>query len=205
MTLTTRGAATRGRIVEAAADLVLARGVGGTSLGDILKDTGTSKGQLFHYFPGGKGELVAAIAELQGERVLEAQRPYLDRLDTWQDWQSWRDALVRHYGSQAHWGCPIGALASELIGSDPERGAAVADYMFRWEALLRAGLDRMRSDGELRPDAETSWLATAVFASLQGGLLLMQTAGSIAPLETALDAALATLRAAAPAPQEPSP
>ena len=59
--LTPRGAATRARIVEAAADLVLARGVGGTSLDDIRSGTATSKSQLFHYFPGGKSDLIGAI------------------------------------------------------------------------------------------------------------------------------------------------
>src|SRR4030081_1877065 len=127
-----KGATTRARIVEAAADLVLARGVGGTSLDDIRAGTATSKSQLFHYFPGGKSELVGAIAAFQSERVLDAQRPFLDTLDTWQAWQGWRDAVVVHYSTQASWGCPIGALASELIASDPERAAEVAAYMDRW-------------------------------------------------------------------------
>ncbi len=80
--LTARGAATRARIVEAAADLVLAGGVGGTSLDDVRAGTATSKSQLFHYFPGGQGELVGAIAAFQSERVLDAQQPYLGRMDT---------------------------------------------------------------------------------------------------------------------------
>ena len=46
--LTPKGAATRARIVETAADLVLARGFGGTSLDDIRAGTSTSKSQLFH-------------------------------------------------------------------------------------------------------------------------------------------------------------
>jgi hypothetical protein len=30
------------------------------------------------------------------------------------------------YGAQPHWGCPIGALSSELAGRDPAAGAEVA-------------------------------------------------------------------------------
>ncbi len=74
-------------IVKNAADLLLAHGVGGTSLDDICTLTATSKSQLFHYFPGGKSDLVGAIASFQSERVLEAQRPYLDTLDTWEAWE----------------------------------------------------------------------------------------------------------------------
>ena len=194
--LTARGAATRARIVESAAEQVLAGGVGGTSLDDIRADTETSKSQLFHYFPGGKSELVGAIASFQADRVLAAQEPYLSRLATWDDWQGWRDAVVAHYGSQPHWGCPIGALANELIGTDPERAAEVTAHMDHWRGLLEAGVARLRDAGELSPDADPRALALAVFASLQGGLLLTATAESIEPLEAALDGALAMLRAA---------
>jgi AcrR family transcriptional regulator len=195
--LTPKGAATRERIVASSADLVLARGIGGTTLDDIRAGTATSKGQLFHYFPGGKAELVGAIASFQGERVLDAQRPYLDALDSWSAWEGWRRAVLDHYGSQAHWGCPISALAREAIGNDPEREAELTAYMDRWRGYLQAGLERMRTKGILRPDADPEKLALSVFAALQGGLLLTQTMQSLAPLDAALDGALTALRAAA--------
>jgi AcrR family transcriptional regulator len=195
--LTPKGAATRARIVASGADLVLARGVGGTSLDDICSGTATSKSQLFHYFPGGKSELVGAIAAFQSERVLGAQQPFLGELDSWAAWQGWRDAVLAHYGSQPHWGCPIGALATELIGNDPERAADVARHMDHWCGYLRAGLSRMRDAGLLRADADPDTLALSVFAALHGGLLLTQTMRSLKPLEAALDGALTTLRAAA--------
>jgi AcrR family transcriptional regulator len=193
-TITSRGQATRARIVEAAADLILARGVGGTSLDDIRARTATSKSQLFHYFPGGKSELVGAIAAFQSERVLRAQRPYLDTLDSWPAWQGWRDAVLAHYRTQPHWGCPIGALASEVSGTDPALAAELAGHLDRWRIHLRDGLDRMRTAGLLRPDADPGRLSLAVFAALQGGLLLTQTMRSFEPLEAALDGALSTLR-----------
>lgn len=196
--LTPKGAATRARIVAAAADLVLARGVGATSLEDIRAGTATSKSQLFHYFPGGKSDLVGAIVAFQSERVLEAQRPWLDTLDTWEAWEGWRDAVLAHYGAQPHWGCPIGALAGELIGNDPVRAADAAAHMDRWRDHLQAGLTRMRATGRLRADSDPEALALSVFASLQGGLLLTQTMHSLTPLRAALDGALSALRAAAP-------
>src|ERR1700753_1402565 len=137
--LTPRGEATRSRIVESAAELVLAGGVGGTSLDDIRAGTATPKSQLFHYVPHGKRERVGAIASFQADRVLAAQEPWLSRLADWDDWQGWRDAVLAHYGSQPHWGCPIGALANELNGKDPARAAEVAAHMERWRGLLEAG------------------------------------------------------------------
>jgi AcrR family transcriptional regulator len=197
---TARGAATRTRIIETGADLVLARGVGGTSLDDIRAGTGTSKSQLFHYFPGGKGELVAAISAFQAERVREAQRPFIDRLDSFEAWQQWRDAVVAHYAAQPQLGCPIGALARELIVREPARAAELAAPMERWRASLEAGVEQLRANGTLRADCDPAAIAIAIFASLQGGLLLMQTMRSLRPLELALDAALAGLRAEAARP-----
>jgi AcrR family transcriptional regulator len=176
--LTAKGAATRARIVETAADLVLARGVGGTSLDDIRAGTGTSKSQLFHYFPEGKTELVGAIADFQFDRVLDAQRPYIDELGSIESWEDWRDAVVAHY--RDHLACPISAMSAEA-------GVDVQPHMDRWFAYLRAGVDDERT-------------ALAVFAALQGGLALMKAAHSIEPLEAALDGALTVLRAARSSP-----
>ena len=195
--LTPKGAATRARIVTAAADLVLERGVGGTTLDDIRAGTSTSKGQLFHYFPSGKTELVAAIAAFQAERVLQAQQPFLGHLDTWEAWDGWRDAVVRHYGSQPHWGCPIGSLVNEVLAEDPRLGEAVAAHLEEWRGYLEAGLARMRASGLLPDDASPRTLSTAILAALQGGLLLAQTSHSIEALEAALDIALTGLRAVA--------
>ena len=50
--VTRKGEATKARILEAAADL-LVRG-NDINLDDVMDLTRTSKGQLFYYFPGGK-------------------------------------------------------------------------------------------------------------------------------------------------------
>jgi AcrR family transcriptional regulator len=194
--LTAKGEATRARIVEATADRILAAGIGATSLDDVRADTSTSKSQLFHYFPGGKGELVRAVVALQGERVVEAQRPALDALDTWEAWTAWRDAVIAHYDGQHGWGCPIGSLASEAAGTDPDLARHVTDYMTDWRLRLQAGLDAMAAAGRLRDDADPERLAASILAAVQGGLLITQTERALWPLEAALDGALGQLRAA---------
>jgi AcrR family transcriptional regulator len=193
--LTTKGEATRARIVEATADRILAAGIGATSLDDVRADTATSKSQLFHYFPGGKAELVRAVVALQGDRVVQAQRPALDALDTWEAWTAWRDALLAHYDAQHGWGCPIGSLASEAAGTDPELAEQIAAYLTAWRGRLQAGLEAMAARGALRDDVDPQRLAAFIFAAVQGGLLLTHTEHALWPLEAALDGALAQLRA----------
>ena len=78
--LTARGAVTRSRIVNAAADLIYARGVDRTSLDDVMAESGVSKSQLYHYFAD-KDALVLEVITLQTERVLNAQQPHLGAMD----------------------------------------------------------------------------------------------------------------------------
>ena len=66
--LTARGAATKARIVAAAASLVYERGIAGTSLDDVMAATGTSKSQLYHYFAD-KDALICEVIRAQLGRV----------------------------------------------------------------------------------------------------------------------------------------
>ncbi|GAA2555338.1 TetR/AcrR family transcriptional regulator [Winogradskya consettensis] len=196
--LTAKGAATRDRIVRAATELILERGVAGMTLDEIRDGTKTSKSQLFHYFPGGKSELVAAIAGYQNSQVMAAQEPWIDRLDSWRAWQGWRDAVITHYTGLTHKYCSVSALVNEVAPTDPELATQVIAYADRWLAQLATGLHRMRDTKLLRPEADPDRLALAVFASLQGGLLVMQSKNDIEPLAAALDGSLTMLRSYAP-------
>ena len=199
--LTAKGAATRRRIVESAADQVLARGVGGTSHDDVGAAPRTSKSQLFHYFPGGKHELVRAIAQCQGDRVLDAQRSAIDDLGSWESWGRWRDAVVGYYArTDGVTGCPIGALTSEAAPLDPVLAAQLSAYFRRWAGLLADGVRRMRARGLVDDRADPELLAVELLAAVQGGLLLSRAEGNLRPLEQALDGALGHLRAYAAPP-----
>jgi TetR/AcrR family transcriptional repressor of nem operon len=203
--VTSKGRATRARIVDAAARLVYEGGVAGTSLDDVGLAAGVGRSQLYHYFAD-KGELIRAVISHATDEVFDAQEPYLHHLDSWEAWESWRDIVVDVQRRRHHGGCPLGSLASELADVDERARELLAGGFDRWEAAFREGLDAMRTKGLLRADADTHALALTVLAALQGGLLLSQTRRDAAPLEVALDGALATIRAAAAArPTRPSP
>lgn len=61
-----KGLSTRHRIIKAAETLVLKHGFAGTSLDDVLRETGLTKGAFFHHFKS-KAELAKAIAENYAE------------------------------------------------------------------------------------------------------------------------------------------
>ncbi|RZU31061.1 TetR/AcrR family transcriptional regulator [Blastococcus saxobsidens] len=191
--LTARGRATRERIVTAAADLMHRRGVAGTSLDDVRAATGTSKSQLYHYFTD-KSALVGAVVQWQVGRVLMAQQPELDGIDSMADLCRWRDRVVElNRDAHALGGCPLGRLAAELAEADRCAPIELVDGFAAWQRHLALGLGRMRDRGEL--DAEPDVLAAGLLAAVQGGLLLAQAARSVQPLEAALDLALSGVAA----------
>lgn len=189
--LTSRGAATRERIVAGAAALIYEQGVASTSLDDIMAATRTSKSQLYHYFAD-KDALVLEVIRRQLDQIIAGQETELRGLRTWEGLQRWRDHLVE--GTRATGGvggCPLGSLASELADRSEPARAALAACFAEWEAYLVGGFTAMREDGLITRDADPAELAVTVMTALQGGLLLAQTTRDVRPLELALDMAIA--------------
>ena len=191
--ITERGRATRQRIIEATGREILASGIDGTTLDTVRAATLTSKSQLFHYFPGGKAELVREVAIWEGGELLAAQKPYIDDLSSWESWHAWRDALVDYYIGLGRWACPIGSMATQAAMTDPELAQVITDSMTNWRLSLASGVAKMQSAGEVETDADPQRIAVAILAALQGGLILSQPEKSSWPLEAAIDAALDVL------------
>ncbi len=191
---TAKGRATRGRIVQAAAELMYERGVATTSTEDVLRAAAVSNSQLYHYFAD-KDDLVRAVVAHQIQGVLTGQLALLAGLDSFTGLRSWRDAIVAFVAARdGRGGCPMGSLASELAdANEPARDALVQGFA-QWETAIRDGLEAMRRRGELRPDADPETLALATLAALQGGLLLAQARRETTVLAAALDAALDHIR-----------
>jgi AcrR family transcriptional regulator len=196
MTLTSRGAATRRRILEGAAGEIRRQGVFAVTLDDVLAATSTSKSQLFHYFPGGKEELFLAVARHEADRVLAEQQPELGTLTSWAAWQAWRDKVVTHYRTQGL-DCPLFIALSEAGHSTPAARAIVTELVRHWSSALAAGVTHLRDAGLTRPDVDPDRTASALLAAIQGGVLLLMTTGSTSHLEAALDEGIAGLRGAA--------
>jgi TetR/AcrR family transcriptional regulator, transcriptional repressor for nem operon len=187
--LTARGAATRSRIVEAAADLIYAHGVERTSLDDVMAASGVSKSQLYHYFAD-KDALVLEVIARQTERVLDAQRPHLEALDSLPALKAWRDAFLRLNKAAQCRGCPLGSLASELANDSEPARKRLADSFSMWRDRIENGLARMQERGELGAAADPHDLALALLSAVEGGLLLAKTTHSGRPLEIAIDMAI---------------
>lgn len=190
--LTERGRRSRERIVDAAAAAVAARGAGGCSLDQILDAAHASKSQLYHYFSD-KDDLVRAVIARRVGETLGCQGPMLSGLDSIADVRRWFDWLIAQSEEQGFPGCPIGTLAAELADRDEAARADLACGFGTWMAHVTDALGRMQASGELDERAEPERLGVAIFASLQGGLLLSKTYKDPTYLRDALDASYAHL------------
>jgi AcrR family transcriptional regulator len=187
--LTARGAATRSRIVDAAADLIYEHGVDRTSLDEVMAASGVSKSQLYHYFAD-KDALVLDVIARQTERVLDAQQPHLEALDSLLALKAWRSATIRLNRGVRAKGCPLGSLANELANNSEPVRKRLAGSFAEWADRIERGLGKMRDRGELAASADPHILALAILSAVQGGLLLSKTTHSSRPLEIALDMAV---------------
>jgi len=194
-TLTSKGAATRQRIVEGAAAEIRANGVATTTLDDVRARTSTSKSQLFHYFPEGKDQLLLAVAHYEAQRVLTDQQPYLSELTSWRAWRSWRDAVVERYRRQGQ-ECPLSALVSQLGRNSAGAQAVTTELIGQWQAEIAAGIRAMQRQGKVGARLDVDRTAAAMLAGIQGGVLIMLATGRLDHLEAALDLAIEGLRSA---------
>jgi AcrR family transcriptional regulator len=192
-TLTPKGEQTRRRIVSGAAAELRERGVDEVRLEDVMARTGTSKSQLFHYFPEGKEELLLAVVRHEADQVLTDQEPYLSDLSSWRSWQQWRDGLIARYVEQGD-RCPLGGLLGEAGRRAPAAKAVLTDLMERWQTAIAAGIRRMQAGGDISPAVDPERASAGLLAGIQGGVLMLVNTGRTDYLESAVDLAIDGLR-----------
>jgi AcrR family transcriptional regulator len=191
--LTHKGGQTRSRIVAGAAAEVRERGIDDVRLEDVMARTGTSKGQLFHYFPDGKEELLLAVAQHEADQVLADQEPMLSDLSTWAAWDAWRDRLISRYRDQGP-ACPLAGVLAQMNRRAPAAQAVVTVFMEQWQRSIADGIRRMQSTGDISPELDADRTAGAVLAGIQGGVVVLLNTGRIDNLEAVLDLMLSHLR-----------
>ncbi|MFE0629402.1 TetR/AcrR family transcriptional regulator [Streptomyces sp. NPDC058864] len=192
--LTPRGAITRDRLIQAAADLFYVRGVNSVTLDDVRAVSGTSKSQFYRHFAD-KDELVHSVIELRARQILERDRQYLERMNSFRALERWSDSIIRLNSLQdGAYGCALGALVGSRAAHDPAARNLLAEKFGEWQELIAAGLRRMQESGSLKEEADPAKLALSVMAALQGSYLLAQMARDVEPMRVAMDMALAHVK-----------
>jgi AcrR family transcriptional regulator len=194
---------TRDRILTATAELFRRHGYRGTSLKQVTVAAAAPFGSLYHFFPGGKQELTAAVIDSSGRAYQKLFEVIYDAADD-------PAAAVRDFFDGAADvleqtdyldPCPIGSVALEVASTDDRLRRATEKVFASW---TEAAASRLEALGIARADADD--LATTLVAAIEGGFMLSRAARSPEPMratgrlmrtlvETALDNARTVARA----------
>lgn len=174
--LTAKGRATRDRIVQAAAQLIVTDGLSAANMENVRHAASVSGSQLAHYFAD-KGALIRAVIRRQIGVVLDFHRqPTLRGLSTFDDFEKWIEMNMRYLRRIGYVGTPTyHALAGQLAKSDDATRDALAGGYRRWIDLVEKAIQRMKDDGLLVSDADPRQLALVIITAHQGGGILAFT------------------------------
>lgn len=163
---------TRQKLLDAAHELMLSKGYAATSVEDVCKASGLTKGSFFHYFPG-KQALGEAVADEFYRRAQDGFGPLLagigDPLDRVKAYLDVRQGLA---DDPAHLRCMLGTFVQELFTTHPhlrEVCATHLDHHIEWIARdLAEAKARYAPQAEWDPRSVSELLQSI----LQGAMIL---------------------------------
>ena len=165
-----------------AALLIRERGAHPTAIADVLEHSGAPRGSAYHYFPGGRTQLLCEAVDYAGDYVatkIARGAAGLDVLDALV--ADYREQLVR---SDYRAGCPVVAVAVEAGDpDDPNRTNPVIEHaakvFSRWTDLITR---RLVADGIAA--ARAAELAMLMTTSIEGAIVIARAARDLEPLNS---------------------
>ena len=170
----------RQRIVAGAADMIRRRGLNATSVRELAKHAKAPLGSTYHYFPGGKHQVVTEAVRFAGEAVIRTLRRELQAgpVEGLRAFLAvWREIVT---GSGFRAGCPVLAVSIEEPASDKAATAlaAAAEVFAAWESLLADSLRLHGADAQ-----QAAELATLIVAAVEGTVAICRAERSARSLD----------------------
>jgi TetR/AcrR family transcriptional repressor of nem operon len=164
----------RTRLLEAARDVIRRKGFSATTVDDLCKVAGVTKGAYFHHFDT-KEALGVAAADYWAETtsVLFANAPYHlldDPLQRVLAYVDFRKEIIN--GDPAEFTCLVGTMTQETYDSYPTIRDACAASIFSHAATLEPDIEAARLDHGIDASWTAESLARHTQAVLQGAFIL---------------------------------
>ena len=159
----------RTRLLEAARDVIRKKGFTATTVDDLCKAAGVTKGAYFHHFDS-KEELGVAAADFWAETtsVFFASAPYHAPDD--------RKTIIE--GDPAEFTCLVGTMTQETYQTYPAIREACASSIFGHAATLEPDIEAaLRVHGMTNVGWTAQSLARHTQAVLQGAFILAKATG----------------------------
>ena len=172
--------AAREQMLESAIFLMRQAGLSAAGINQIVEESGSPKGSVYHYFPGGKNQLVAEALSLYGRRVADAFEARLaSKKEPGQKVRA-LFALIAERLRAADFdaSCAAGAVALDVGKGNEALRAVVANVMASWQAIVAAHLP-------MRTRARSASFAGLVISAIEGGYIRGRAERSTQPLTEA--------------------
>jgi TetR/AcrR family transcriptional repressor of nem operon len=177
------------RLLEAARDLIRAKGFAATSIDDLCRDADVTKGALFHHFRN-KEALGIAVAAFWTETTSAffKDAPYhrhQDPLDRLLGYVEFRKSIMN--GDLAEFTCLVGTMTQEVYGSHPAILEECAASIFGHAATLEPDIAEVMTIRRIKADWTPASLARYTQAVLQGAFVLAKATGDRAVALESID------------------
>ncbi|MGE0487110.1 MAG: TetR/AcrR family transcriptional regulator [Gammaproteobacteria bacterium] len=179
----------RTRLLEAALDLIRAKGYTATTVSDLCKAAGVTSGAFFHNFASKEalGE-AAAVHWTQITAALFRDAPYhahADPLERIRGYIAFRRSLIA--GDPAAFTCLAGTMTQEVYATHPAIRDACAASMFAHAATLEGDIAAAMAACGIDADWTAASLARYTQAVLQGAFVLAKASGDGALAQESID------------------
>ncbi|GLQ08976.1 TetR family transcriptional regulator [Devosia yakushimensis] len=170
----------RTRLLEAARDIIRAKGFAATSVDDLCVAADVTKGAFFHHF-GSKDALGVAAADFWTETNTGffGAAPYhepADALERVLAYVAFRKAIIM--GELAEFTCLVGTMAQEVYATSPAIRDACGHSIFSHATTLEADIETARLERGITAAWTAESLARHTQAVLQGGFVLAKAANN---------------------------
>lgn len=162
---------TRKRIIEASAPIFNKKGYAGTSISDIIKATGLTKGGIYGNFSG-KDEIALEVFEFNKDRLFF---PMHEKVSKKNSSTEQLHSFFRAHGMVIRGfpgGCPLLNTAMEADDTHPALNKRVKAAVFIWINYLKNIIRKGIKKGEIREETDPDRYARMFISMLEGAVFM---------------------------------
>lgn len=179
----------RSRLLDAARDIIRARGFTATSVEDLCQAAEVSKGAYFHHFKSKDALGIAAAEDWSvGTTAFFAAAPYHaadDPLERVLAYVAFRKSIIE--GEIAQFSCLVGAMVQEVYATSPAIREACARSIFGHAATLESDIEAARIKYGVAGNWTAGSLARHTQTVLQGAFVMAKAGNDPALARESLD------------------
>lgn len=186
---------TRQLIIETSAPIFNKKGIAGTSLSDLTKATGLTKGSIYGNFKD-KNDVAVSVFKYNVKNLtsflkmeIEAEKTFTEKL------LAIPNAYRKLYKKMiAYGGCPILNTAAEADDTHKELCELTNEAIGRFKTTIVHLIEEGIKAGEFKKDANPSKIADVSLSLIEGGSMLAKVCGQNNYLMNSLDQIEALIR-----------